>query len=142
MPTGAVGLCRDGFNIDHVVIAPSGVYVIETKWVSKARQRGRQVIACRNGVLTRNGRAMRGDALGQVTRATEEVRRMIAALGYAPVLRPVLVFPGWWTRSEGPVWVLNERAALKWIARAPAVMSARKAQRLYLALRMPAVAAA
>ena len=135
-------VCGDGFNIDHVVIAPSGVFVIETKWVSKARQHGRQVIACRNGVLTRNGRIMRGDALGQVTRATEEVRRMTRALGYTPVLQPVLVFPGWWTRSEGPVWVLNERAALRWIARAPAVMSAGEARRLYLALRMPAVAAA
>ena len=48
---------------------------------------------------------MRGDALGQATRATEEVARMTKALGYAPRLQPVLVFPGWWTQSAGPVWV-------------------------------------
>ena len=135
-------VCRSGFNIDHVVIAQSGVYVIETKYVSKAGRGGREVIACRDGVLTRNGRQMRGDALGQVRRATEEVGRMTRALGYAPPLRPVLVFPGWWTQSAGPAWVLNERAVLKWIARARPVMTADETRKLYLALRAPAVVAA
>ncbi|MBB4658272.1 nuclease-related domain-containing protein [Parvularcula dongshanensis] len=130
-------LCRDGFNIDHLVIAPSGLYVIETKYASKSG-RGRDEIACRDGVLYRNGRQMRGDALSQVTRACEEVARMTRALGYAPPLQPVVVFPGWWTKSEGPVWVLNEKAALRWIRQRPAVMTAAETRQLYRALRAPA----
>lgn len=66
-------LKRDGFNVDHVVVGPSGVFAIETKFRS-----GRGEITVRNGQgLFVDGRPEEKDCLNQAVANAAEVRRMI-----------------------------------------------------------------
>lgn len=66
-------LVRDGFNIDHVVVGPAGVFVIETKFRS-----GWGEITFRNGQgLFVDGKPEEKDCLNQAVRNAADVRRMI-----------------------------------------------------------------
>jgi hypothetical protein len=107
----------DGYNIDHVVIGPGGVFVIETKTRSKPVGRNPE-ISYDGKVLRIDGHA-RPDPIVQVRAASGEMDRLIRAwLGRSVEIRPILVFPGWFcTQPNGsPIWVHNEQTVVSWIS--------------------------
>jgi hypothetical protein len=66
-------ITRDGFNIDHVVVGPAGVFVVETKY-----RGGYGVIEFRNGEgLFVGGRKEEKDPLAQARGNAHEINRMI-----------------------------------------------------------------
>lgn len=81
-------------NIDHVLVGPGGVYVVETKWHHKYRGRSKTLTA---------------DALyselAQVKRNAEDVKQMLDSLAAAVEVRPVLVLwgPGYEHVDRGAV---------------------------------------
>jgi hypothetical protein len=108
-----------GPNIDHVAIGPGGIFIIETKYRSKAR--GEQIHF--DGRTLTIGSA---DATKAVDQTLGNARRIAEILhettGRTVQTQPILVFPGRWyirdTRPKGrknPIWVLNDKQLTKWI---------------------------
>jgi hypothetical protein len=92
-------LKRDGFNIDHVVVGPSGVFVIETKFRS-----GSGIINFCNGEgLFVNGAPFSGDRdpVAQALGNAAEIRKMIKEDCKIDVwTTAVVVFVGDWKVKE------------------------------------------
>jgi hypothetical protein len=86
-------LVADGFNIDHVLVGPGGVFAIETKYRS-----GKGDITFRNGGgLFVDGRQEEKDCLKQVRGAAREVNRLIRKnCGVNEWVWPLVVFVGDW----------------------------------------------
>ena len=107
----------DGFNIDHVVVGPGGVFVIETKTARKAH--GSAEVRFDGEKVTVGAFSPDRDPVEQVRRNARDVRRWIReATGIDRQPQCVVVYPGWFTRNEwkSDVWVLEEKgtfAAIK-----------------------------
>jgi hypothetical protein len=84
---------RDGFNVDHVVVGPGGVFAIETKYRSGAGE-----ITFRNGEgLFVDGFPEEKDSLSQARGNAAEVNRLIKENCHLDVwVKPVVVFVGDW----------------------------------------------
>jgi hypothetical protein len=128
----------DGFNVDHVLVGSGGVFVIETK--TRMMPRGRKSEVVYNGKTVKvDGHPPERDPIAQVLAASGFVRNLIKdATGKEVEIRPVVLFPGWYTRQpEGSdVWVLNDTAFPKWIAGQRAVLSDADVQQIAGAISM------
>jgi Nuclease-related domain len=84
---------RDGFNVDHVVVGPGGVFAIETKFRS-----GTGEMTFRNGEgLFVGGFPEEKDSLSQARGNAAEVNRLIKENCHIDVwVKPVVVFVGDW----------------------------------------------
>jgi hypothetical protein len=83
-----------GFNIDHVVVGPPGVYAIETKFRS-----GSGEIEFRNGEgLFVGGREEERDSLKQARGSAYTVSQLLKEhAGVNVYVKPLVVFVGDWT---------------------------------------------
>jgi hypothetical protein len=107
-------LVGDGFNLDHVLIGPAGVFTIETKTYSKP-DKGK-------AELTFDGERIKFGLWEPERKPVIQARAQVGWLssllkettGRDFPVHPVIVFPGWFVRSEGrpkqPIWVLNPKA--------------------------------
>lgn len=117
-------LVGDNFNVDHVVISPTGVFTIETKTFSKP-VKGDATIRVNNGILTINGRGTERDALKQAKAQAKWVNTILReSTGKNYPVKPVIVFPGWYveplSRNESrDVWVLNPKVLPSFIENEP-----------------------
>ena len=86
-------IVRDGFNIDHVVVVPAGVYAVETKYRS-----GSGVIEFKNGQgIFVGGREEERDCLKQARGNAMAVHKLIREhAGLEVFVKPLLVFVGDW----------------------------------------------
>jgi hypothetical protein len=96
---------RDGFNVDHVVVGPAGVFAIETKFRS-----GTGEITFRNGEgLFVGGFPEEKDSLSQARGNAAEVNRLIKETCQMDVwVKPVVVFVGDW-RVRNDWWTTDAR---------------------------------
>jgi hypothetical protein len=107
-------IVADGFNVDHVVISPKGLFVIETKTRSKPNGRDAK-IAFDGDKVTIDGRVPSGDPVKQVLANTAWIQEMLKErTGRSFPARPVVLFPGWFVETVGArahdrVWVLNPK---------------------------------
>jgi hypothetical protein len=132
-------IVEDGYNIDHVLIGPTGVYVIETKTRSKSDDR-RDVHVLYDGqrVLV-DGHEPDRDPLRQVQALADrvgEVLRSQAALD--PPIRPVVLFPGWYVERQPKgvrIWVLNPNNLPQFVRHEPVRLSKSVVATLVAALR-------
>lgn len=110
----------DGYNIDHVLIGPTGVYAIETKTRMKPTSGAGEVIYDGERVMV-NGLAPDRDPLVQARAAARDVKRLILeSTGRSIDVRPVVIFPGWYIRRtcrRPEVWVVNEKYLEAWLER-------------------------
>lgn len=101
----------DGFNIDHVLVGPSGVYCIETKARSKSdKVDGHKVVYNGRTLLFPNGEESWG--LEQAVQNSKYLSHWLAkSSGEKVMVHPVLVLPGWFIEREamGQVHVLNHK---------------------------------
>ena len=106
------------WNIDHVVIGPGGVYVLETK----TRPRRTSIRSQSDQEVWYDGENLQfpwcddRKAVRQAERNAEWVRRFIA--GFAPkdmTVQPIIVVPGWYVKANGdwPVKVMNAKYLVK-----------------------------
>src|SRR3990172_7205376 len=112
----------DGFNVDHVVISSHGIFVVETKTISKPVRAGEDV-----KVRVEGNRIMAGAAnLGStpITQAEVNARWVRSLLkestGKSYPVKPCVVFPGWFierVEEDVPrkVWVLNPKGLVSFI---------------------------
>jgi Nuclease-related domain len=102
------------FNVDHVVVGPTGVFAIETK----TRRKGRARPGYEVHKVAYDGRKLIwpwGDDYFGLNSAFDRTRWLTEWLhkktGLGLVAQPVLVLPGWYVvpQGEGPVFVLNHK---------------------------------
>jgi hypothetical protein len=114
------------FNLDHVLVGPSGVCVIETKTISKPG-RGKAVVEYDGEKVTVNGHTPDRDPVMQaraLSRWLEEL--MKESTGKSFKVRPVVVYPGWYVSDQpkgAEVWVLNPKALPSFLEHERATMS-------------------
>ncbi len=127
---------EDGYNIDHVVVGPGGVFVIETKTASKPP--GQVAIDYDGERLLIAGKAPDRDPLKQARACRDRVAEIVVPVfGRRPKIRPVVLYPGWWVNKQpkdAEVWVLNTDAFEKWVANEPMVLRPQEIEVLGMAL--------
>lgn len=115
----------EGFNIDHVLIGPAGIFSVETKTWSKP-ERGSEIIF--------DGREIRAggytpdrDPIAQGKAQASWIRSLLQeSTGKTPPVWPVIVFPGWFVRNSGQhreAWVLEPKALPSFLTNEPARVS-------------------
>lgn len=137
----------DGFNVDHVLVGPGGVFAVETKTISKPR-RGRAEVRYDGQRVLLNGHAPDRDPIAQARASADHVRDLLQRMtGRTVHVRPVVLYPGWWVEPERPdaqVWVLNPDRLAAHLKRQPARLPredvALYADRLTLHLSTPSPA--
>ena len=109
------------FNIDHVVIAKSGIYVIETKTYSKPDSGPPKVIFDGTSLKFNTGFSTE-KPLVQVEASSNWLRQLIKeTTGKFFAIKPVIVFPGWFIEptsdaKASDIWVLNPKGLPTFIA--------------------------
>jgi hypothetical protein len=117
-----------GFNLDHVVISDRGIYVIETKTLSKPYPDAKVTFA--DDKILVAGRPMQRDAIKQVRGEIAWLRRMLEeSTSKRFAVRGVVVFPGWWIDPapesiKAQAWVLEPKALPGWIEKEPVSIAA------------------
>jgi hypothetical protein len=105
----------EGFNVDHVVIHPSGIYAIETKTFSKP-DRGEPKILFDGESVQILGKTPERNPVAQARAIAKWFQGLIhSSTGKRFEVRPVVVFPGWFIQptaeaKHSNVWVLNPKA--------------------------------
>lgn len=106
----------EGFNIDHVVLTPKGMYAVETKGRMKLDRGGGK----KDATVEFNGKVLsfpewRGnEALEQAKRQAKWLEKWISsAVGESIGVMPVVALPGWWVErsGRGDVRVISGREA-------------------------------
>lgn len=104
----------NGFNLDHVVIHASGVYVVETKTMSKPSKGEARLIY--DGQTVSNGKFKPDrNPIIQVRAAQKWLFDILKeSTGKEFPIRPVVVYPGWFIEPTAEskasnVWVLNPK---------------------------------
>jgi hypothetical protein len=101
------------FNLDHVLVGPSGVYVIETKTISKP-VKGQALVEYDGEKVTVNGHTPDRDPVMQAKALSRWLEELIReSTGKSFKVRPVVVYPGWYVSDQprgAEVWVLNPKA--------------------------------
>jgi len=125
----------DGFNIDHVLIGPGGVFTVETKARSKPKG---GVVEYRGDVVTVAGHTPDRDPIAQANAQADWVSALLKrGAGMDVKVRPVVLFPGWYVEGSSSgrdVWVLNENSFRKFIKAAHERLSDDEVRRAALAL--------
>lgn len=106
-------LVGEGFNVDHVLIGPAGVFTIETKTWRKP-QRGDARIVYDGNALTVAGREPDRDPLVQAKAQANWLRGLLSeSTGRRMEVQPVVVFPGWFVEAasgaQRAVWVMEPK---------------------------------
>jgi hypothetical protein len=117
-----------GFNVDHVVIGPAGVFTVETKTWSKPL-RGEARIVVEGERIIANGLEPERNPLVQAMAQASWLRSLLEeSTGRMLPVRPAILFPGWFVErppaGQSDVWVLNPKALPAFLGREPERLSA------------------
>lgn len=102
------------FNVDHIIIGPAGVFTVETKTWSKPVI-GDVRIRFDGEKIWKGNLEPDRDPIIQAKAQARWVRALLAeSCGKEFVVRPVVVFPGWFIEPPRPpvtdIWVLEPKA--------------------------------
>ena len=105
----------ENFNLDHVVIHPSGVYMIETKTYSKPSGREPRIVFDGEEVSFVGLNPERSSVVQARAGAKWLSELLYESCGKKIAVRPVVVYPGWFIEPtaearNSDVWVLNPKA--------------------------------
>ncbi len=101
----------DGFNVDHLVIAPQGIFTIETKTVSKPAK-GKTVITFDETGISINGAKPHPDAIIQAKAEAQWIKAKLKEMtSHDYWVRPVIIYPDWYVKDPKRdwIWVLNQQ---------------------------------
>jgi len=101
---------KEGFNIDHIIVGPRGVFTIETKTISK---KGNSKILYDGVDIKIDGFTPDRNPITQANGQMYYLENFIAKHTKKVKVKPVVVYPGWYVEQEvydAEVWVLNQKA--------------------------------
>jgi hypothetical protein len=111
----------EGFNLDHVVISPHGLYAIETKTYSKPWPEAKVTVD--GDSIKIAGQSPDRDPIVQVSLAARWLEgKLQESTGKRFTVRGVVVFPGWFVEQQlprGPVWVVEPKMLPGFIEQEP-----------------------
>lgn len=125
-------------NIDHVIVGPGGIFVIETKTNSKPIGRDSKV-KYDGHCLKVDGFIPDRDPIAQVKAAVEQINQILHQFtGKQYPIRPVVVYAGWYIDRPKAfdVWVMNENLLVKWVKKAYSKLSDEDIQKATGSLEM------
>jgi hypothetical protein len=116
-----------GFNVDHVLIGPPGVFTIETKTWSKPTKTRAEVVFDGNKLKIGSLEPER-DPIIQAKAQAGWLRSLLAESTGKPFdVRPAIVFPGWFISNTAgsfkEVWVLEPKALPAFLSNEPVRLS-------------------
>ncbi len=118
-----------GFNLDHVLIGPAGIFTIETKTWSK---RPNSRIVFDGETITADGFAPDRNPVVQARAQANWLKQMLAeSTGKSFPARPVILYPGWFVeqrdgpagRSTREMWVLEPKALSAFLDHEPQTLA-------------------
>jgi hypothetical protein len=117
----------EGFNIDHVVVGPAGIFSVETKTWSKP-ERGDARVVYDGTRLTRNGLEPDRDPIVQAKAQSRWLSTIVReSTGRDFEVFPVVLFPGWFVeqdrKSRATVWLLEPKALPAFLKQEPVKLS-------------------
>lgn len=119
----------DGFNLDHVLVGPGGVVVVETKARSKP-EIGPVTVSYDGEKVLFNGLEPDRNPIVQARAACRWLKDLLLReTGKSWAVKGVVIPIGWYVDSSRPpskcdVWVLNETGLPKFLDNAPVVLKA------------------
>lgn len=118
----------EGFNLDHVVISKHGIYVVETKTITKPSADAK-VIYDGEQVTVAGFKPDRNPVTQAAAEASWLRQLLQQSTGREFPVRGVVAYPRWWieqVNKDRPrkVWVLEPKALPKYIENAPTIMTA------------------
>jgi hypothetical protein len=112
----------DKFNVDHVIVSPHGIFVLETKTLSKPI-RGEATITRNNGFVFADGHKLQRNPIEQAKALSHWIQELLyQSTGKKFQVKPVVLFPGWFVEpmhGGKDVWLLNPKALPKFITNEP-----------------------
>ncbi len=128
----------DGFNVDHVVIGPQGVFTVETKTLSKPVKGAAEIVYDGQNIRV-GGRTPDRDPVVQGKSQGRWLAEMLEeATGKKPTVRPVVLYPGWFVVPppvKPEVWVLNPKALPSFLENEPAILQERQVREFAVAVK-------
>lgn len=126
---------QDKWNIDHVVVGPSGVYAVETKYRTKrpGAAGGRDNEAIFDGTTIQFPSGYDADAPEQAVRNARWLANTLSkAVGERVAVQAIVALPGWWVtlKAKSDVKVLSGKQVSNFIAREPARLSEKGIQQI------------
>ena len=120
----------DGFNLDHVVISPQGVFVIETKTRTKPLYRAARISFAGEGLEIAGYKPDR-NPIAQVRASSRWLSELLShRTGHNVPVRGVVVFPGWFVEpmtrdwlNAGHPWVLEPKSLPRFLKCEPTRLS-------------------
>lgn len=101
----------DNFNIDHVVVSDKGIFLIETKTYSKPNTVKPRVRYTKSQLIV-DGLGDMSKIITQVQASSTWLKRMLEeSTGKPFLIKPVVLFPGWYVESpnDSAIWVLEPK---------------------------------
>jgi hypothetical protein len=113
----------DGFNVDHVLVGPAGVFSIETKTWRKPRRGDARISFDGQSLLIAGAQPERDPVAQARAQAAWLTRQVEAGTGHHHPVHPVVLFPGWYiesaTGAHKEVWVLEPKALPAFLQQEP-----------------------
>jgi len=116
-------MIEPNYNIDHVILSRHGIFIVETKTISKPKK----------GQVNCNGEAVflsgKNPDRIPIDQAVNNARSLSSYLnektGRRFRVKPVLVYPGWFVEdyANSRIWVLNPKILQHYINREPETIS-------------------
>jgi hypothetical protein len=111
-------IAGDNFNIDHVVISPQGIFVIETKTARKVK--GEHVGVEKGQLFIGSTTWGEGPIIQSIAAGKWLGQLLKSSTGKDFPIRSVLVFPDWFVEPipsdlKKKLWILNPKALPSWI---------------------------
>lgn len=118
----------DGWNIDHVIVGPGGIFTIETKMRSKPAQGNSKILYDGHTIKIGHGQPVNNPLTQARAQATWLGKLLNDGRTVTFAVHPVVVFPEWYVEQTGPrnkndVWVLNPKMLVSCLAQKPRVLS-------------------
>ena len=121
-------LIGDGFNVDHVIIGPAGVFTIETKSYSKPASGPAEITFDGEQVAIGGWQPDRNPVIQARAQAGWLRALLRETTGRDFSIMPVIVYPGWFVKQDGrpktPLWVLNPKALPQFLQHREKVLAA------------------
>lgn len=119
------------FNLDHVIVSPQGVFVIETKTLSKPT-RPDAYVTFDGKDLRVDGHSLDRDPIEQTLSEIRWLKDLLrGSTGTDIPVKGLVVFPGWFVKSdhsnfERKIWVMNPKNIDGFISAGHTIMPAEK----------------